>query len=62
MGLLRDHANLLKVELPSCDNSGVYAIIFYPFCLGFIEFGQTYQCGIDSTVIEMLMVLRMCKD
>jgi hypothetical protein len=26
MGLLNDHASLLKVALPSCDNSGVYAM------------------------------------
>ena len=31
MGLLRDHASLLKVALPSCDNSGVYAMICSPF-------------------------------
>ena len=31
MGLLRDHASLLKVALPFCLNSGVYAIVFISF-------------------------------
>jgi hypothetical protein len=31
MGLLRDHASLLKVALPACDNSGVYAIVLTSF-------------------------------
>jgi len=32
IGLLRDHAILLKVELPICDNSGMYAMVSPPFC------------------------------
>jgi hypothetical protein len=31
MGLLRDHASLLKAALPFWDNSGVYAMVITSF-------------------------------
>jgi len=31
IGLLRDHPSLLKVELPICDNSGMYAMVLTSF-------------------------------
>ncbi len=52
IGLLRDHPSLLKVELPICDNSGMYAMVSPPFCgLILFDVGQTYPCVIDSMVL-----------
>jgi hypothetical protein len=51
MSLLTEDANLCKIALPLCYNSGVYAKVFTSVAL--FDFGKPYPYGIDSTVFNL---------